>query len=116
MTDVTGFGLLGHLHELCVASGVAAEVDAAAVPVIDGTLDLAANERCVAGGSRRNAAHADGFTSWAESVSPERRVLLTDAMTSGGLLIAVPELRAVEAPGSLIGRIREGPPGQIAVA
>src|SRR5215210_4608926 len=48
LTDVTGFGLLGHLHELAAASGVAAEVDAAAVPAIDGVLELLADERALA--------------------------------------------------------------------
>src|SRR5213593_361967 len=58
LTDVTGFGLLGHLHELALASGCAAEVDAAALPAIDGVLELLADERAVAGGSRRNRAYA----------------------------------------------------------
>ena len=60
LTDVTGFGLLGHLHELAEASGLAAEIDAAAVPAIDGVLDLLAGEEALAGGSRRNRADAEG--------------------------------------------------------
>ena len=62
LTDVTGFGLLGHLHELAEASGLAAEVDAAAVPAIDGVLDLLAGEEALAGGSKRNRADAERFT------------------------------------------------------
>ena len=58
LTDVTGFGLLGHLHELAAASGVAAEIDAAAVPAIDGVLELLADEPRGRGGSRRNRADA----------------------------------------------------------
>ena len=54
MTDVTGFGLLGHLHELCAASEVSADIEAAAVPAIDGALDLLADGDAVSGGSRRN--------------------------------------------------------------
>ena len=69
MTDVTGFGLLGHLHELALASGVAAEVDAAAVPAIDGVVELLSDpeERAVAGGTRRNRAHAEEFASFADT-------------------------------------------------
>jgi selenide,water dikinase len=64
LTDVTGFGLLGHLHSLARASGVAAEVSAAAVPAIDGVDELLADETAVSGGSRRNRDYADGFTRW----------------------------------------------------
>ena len=63
MTDVTGFGLLGHLHELTRASGVAAEVDAGAVPAIEGALELLDDEEAVSGGARRNAEHASTFAS-----------------------------------------------------
>ena len=92
MTDVTGFGLLGHLHELALASGVAAELDAGAVPAIDGALELLAHEdqRAVAGGTRRNRAYAEEFAVFAASVPEARRWLTCDAMTSGGILAAVP--------------------------
>jgi selenide,water dikinase len=115
LTDVTGFGLLGHLHELTRASGVAAEVDAGAVPAIDGALDLLAEETAVSGGSRRNAEHAQEFASFAEGIEPARRRLLTDAMTSGGLLAAVAPERAGEVPGAVIGRLVAGPAGAISV-
>src|SRR5436190_7831941 len=59
LTDVTGFGLLGHAHELAEASGLAAEIEAAAVPAIDGVLELLEADGAVAGGSRRNRADAD---------------------------------------------------------
>lgn len=114
LTDVSGFGLLGHLHELCEASGVAAELEAAAVPALPGALELAADERCQAGGSRRNAAEAERFTTWADAVPPERRFLLADAMTSGGLLAAVPA--GSRMAGTRIGALVEGEPGRIAVA
>jgi selenide, water dikinase len=114
MTDVTGFGLLGHLHELCAASGVAARVVAEAVPAIEGAEGLAADEACIAGGSRRNAVDAERFTDWSAEISAERRILLTDAMTSGGLLVAVE--RTAQAPGVPIGELVEGPPGGIQVA
>ena len=117
MTDVTGFGLLGHLGELVAASRVAAEVEAAAVPAIDGVLELLADgeERAVAGGTRRNRAHAEEFTAFAGDVPEPRRWLVCDAMTSGGLLAAVPAARAAELPGTVIGRLVAGAPGTISV-
>jgi len=115
LTDVTGFGLLGHLHELTRAGGLAAEIDAGAVPAIDGALELLAEETAVSGGSRRNADHAEEFVSFAEGIEPARRRLLTDAMTSGGLLAAVAPERADEMPGALIGRLVAGPAGAISV-
>jgi selenide,water dikinase len=114
LTDVTGFGLLGHLHELCEGSGLAAEIDAVAVPALPGTLELAASRRAEAGGSARNAADAERFTAWSEDVPPERRALLTDAMTSGGLLAAVPPGAAME--GARIGVLTDGEAGTISVA
>ncbi len=117
LTDVTGFGLLGHLHELAAASGVAAVLQAAAVPAIDGVLELLADpdEQAVAGGTRRNRAHAEQIATFAAGVSEDRRWLVCDAMTSGGLLAAVPEERAGAIPGSLVGRLVAGPPGSIRV-
>jgi selenide,water dikinase len=113
LTDVTGFGLLGHLHELCEASGVAAEVDAAAVPALPGALELAAAGTALSRGSARNAGEAQGFAAFEPAVRAERRVLLADAMTSGGLLAAVPA--GAEAAGARIGRLVPGEPGQIYV-
>jgi selenide,water dikinase len=116
MTDVTGFGLLGHLHELARASGVAAEVDARAVPAIDGvTKLLAVGERAIAGGTKRNRAYAETFTTWERSVAPPQRWLLADAMTSGGLLVALPPDRAGEVPGAVVGRLVDGQAGTITV-
>jgi selenide, water dikinase len=85
-TDVTGFGLLGHLHKLARASGVTARIDAAAVPYLDGArAALAAG--FVSGGTRRNLdwvrPHAD-----AAGVPEDELLLLADAQTSGGLLVA----------------------------
>jgi selenide,water dikinase len=113
LTDVTGFGLLGHLHELAAASGVAAEVDAGAVPAIDGVLDLLGDDAAVSGGSRRNRAYAETFTTFADGVPEPRRRLVTDAMTSGGLLAAVAADRADEVPGAVVGRLIDGPAGTI---
>jgi selenide, water dikinase len=124
MTDVTGFGLLGHLHELCAASGVSAVVDANAVPAIDGARELLNGADGLSGGSRRNRDFVEGFTSFADDVPPELRALLCDAMTSGGLLVAAaPEragdmqaaLRAVAPDAARIGTLTAGEPGAIDV-
>ena len=114
MTDVSGFGLLGHLRELCLASGVAAELEAAAVPAIEGVLDLLGSaEPPIAGGSRRNRRWVEPSVEWAPDVPEEHRWLLCDAMTSGGLLVAAPP--GAGAPGTRIGRLVAGEPGRIAV-
>jgi len=84
-TDVTGFGLLGHLHKLARASGVTAVVDAAAVPYLDGAR-AALRDGYVSGGTRRNL---DWVRPHLRSDLPEQELLLlADAQTSGGLLIA----------------------------
>jgi selenide,water dikinase len=113
LTDVTGFGLLGHLHELCEASGVAAELDSAAVPALPGACELAASGDALSGGSARNGREAERFTAWSDSVPGDRRALLADAMTSGGLLAAVP--RGGCMAGVRIGSIVNGEPGRISV-
>jgi selenide, water dikinase len=116
MTDVTGFGLLGHLHELALASGLAAEVDAAAIPAIDGVLELLADgDSAVAGGTRRNRAHAETFATFGADVPENRRWLACDAMTSGGLLVALDPDVTDRVPGAVIGHLTEGEPGTIAV-
>jgi len=115
MTDVTGFGLLGHLHELTKASGVAAELSAGAVPAIDGVLDLLrSDEPPIAGGTRRNREWVDPHLIWDDDVPEELRWLVSDAMTSGGLLVAAAP--GSGAPGTRVGRLLGGEPGQIAVS
>jgi selenide,water dikinase len=118
MTDVTGFGLLGHLHELTLASNLAAEIDAGAVPAIEGVPELLADEDhgAVAGGTRRNRAYAEEFATFAPSVPEARRWLVCDAMTSGGLLAAVAPGQGQSVPGTVIGRLTDGPAGTIAGA
>jgi selenide,water dikinase len=114
MTDVTGFGLLGHLHEMTLASGLSAEIDAEAVPAIPGVMRLLRGaEPPIAGGSRRNREWVEPWVHWDDRVPEERRWLLCDAMTSGGLLIAAQP--GTGAPGAAIGRVVEGEPGRIAV-
>jgi selenide,water dikinase len=114
VTDVTGFGLLGHLHELARASGLEAEVDAEAVPAIDGVLDLLrSGEPPIAGGTRRNRDWVEPQVEWSPGVPDELRWLLCDAMTSGGLLVAAPPRTG--APGVRIGSLRDGEPGRVSV-
>ena len=116
MTDVTGFGLLGHLHELALGSGLAAEVEAAAVPAITPALELLEDpDTAVAGGTRRNRAYAEQFSSFDPAVAEPRRWLVCDAMTSGGLLAAVPPEQAEAVPGAIVGRLVDGEPGVISV-
>jgi selenide,water dikinase len=115
MTDVTGFGLLGHLHELAEASGVAAVVEATAVPAIEGVLELLEDDRALAGGSRNNRRYAEEFATFGPEVAEVRRRLVCDAMTSGGLLVALDPERAADVPGVVIGRLLEGEAGAISV-
>jgi len=116
-TDVTGFGLLGHLHHLCRESGLAAEVDAEAVPALEGVEALLNGEEPAgrSGGSARNAAWAEGFAAFDYGVVGWRRRLLVDATTSGGLLAAVAPDAAEGVPGAVIGRLVDGPAGTIRV-
>jgi selenide,water dikinase len=116
VTDVTGFGLLGHLHHLCRESGVAAELYAEQVPALDGVQELLESAAGASGGSRRNAEWSAGFTTFAKEIPLWRQRLLVDPSTSGGLLIAVPHARAPVLPGAVVGRLLEGPPGSIRVA
>ena len=88
MTDVTGFGLLGHLHTMLSASAVGARLDAGRVPAFPRVRELI-EAGVVPGGTVRNAAAAAEFTAWSDAVDDATRTLLCDAQTSGGLLLAV---------------------------
>lgn len=88
--DVTGFGLLGHLGAMCRASGVGAEIAAQAVPVISAEVFRLIAMDCIPGGSRDNLDFANKFTEW-DGVTPAQKTILTDAQTSGGLLLSVPQ-------------------------
>ncbi len=122
-TDVTGFGLLGHLGEMLAASGQAAVIEYSAVPLIDGVKDLAA-AGVVPGGTGRNLVAAERFTDFGELESSDQ-LILADAQTSGGLLIAVAAsktLELVEAltsegtqAAAILGEIVEDRPGTIDV-
>jgi cysteine desulfurase NifS/selenium donor protein len=94
-TDVTGFGLLGHLHEMTFASGVDAEINAGDVPFLPGAEEMAA-AGIIPGGTLNNLDFAEKFVAWDERISYIKKVLLCDAQTSGGLLICMPENHADE--------------------
>ena len=121
-TDVTGFGLLGHLRELCAASRVGATLAVASVPVIDGVRDLLA-AGMVAGGTQRNHAFVSDHVDWGR-VPEADQLLLADAQTSGRLLLAVaPEragalVTALQRHGTLaaaiVGHTTSAHPGRIA--
>ena len=122
-TDVTGYGLTGHLGNMVRASGVAARIDAAKVPVLEGVGALIEAGH-VPGGTRRNLTDAAAHVSYEGEVSETTRLLLADAQTSGGLLIACPkdrtatlvgELRASGDVAAVVGEITDGPPGDIVI-
>jgi selenide,water dikinase len=122
-TDVTGFGLLGHLHRMLTASGVAARLDAAAVPLLPGAAALAA-AGFVSGGTRANIDRMRSAVVIDAAVPAELAVLLHDAQTSGGLLLAAPpgaaaaltaELRRQGLPAARVGEVTAGTSGQIEV-
>jgi selenide,water dikinase len=87
-TDVTGFGLLGHLRNLLEASGHCARLSAGAVPTFDRVRTLI-GQNAVPGGTKTNLAAANEVTHWADGINESDMLLLADAQTSGGLLIAV---------------------------
>jgi selenide,water dikinase len=122
-TDITGFGFLGHLHRMLLASATAATVRASAVPVLDGARELAAAGQ-VPGGSKRNRSYVEPFVRFADAVDEVSRVLLTDAQTSGGLLIACPseqlgslraELLERTVPFHEVGSVTDGRAGTLTI-
>jgi len=89
-TDITGFGLMGHLRGMVRGSGTGAVIRVADVPVLPGTWDLLENGT-VPGGTFRNMSGVEDTVDWAESLTEKQRLLMCDAQTSGGLLISVPK-------------------------
>lgn len=124
-TDVSGFGLLGHLREMLEASHVGAKVSLKQVPVLDEAWELVAKD-CVPDGSRNNHRYLTEFVEWGRGISAGAQMILCDAQTSGGLLIAVPPSRAdkllknLEQAGiesaAAIGEIISEPQGRIRVS
>lgn len=123
-TDVSGFGLLGHLRELAEASRMAARIYAGRVPVLPEAWELA-RQSAIPDGSHNNARFLAGYVDWAPEVAAETQAILCDAQTSGGLLIAAPPahepalldaLQQADVTASVIGEIVPAAPGRIAVA
>ncbi|HSM01155.1 MAG TPA: selenide, water dikinase SelD [Acidimicrobiia bacterium] len=116
-TDVTGFGLLGHLGEML--GEVGARIEASTVPLLPGARGLA-DEGVVPGGTRRNLRHAESFTDFGDA-DESTRILLADAQTSGGLLVALPPdsvdqfVTSSGAEAWMIGRFTSEHPGRVEV-
>ena len=122
-TDVTGFGLLAHLHNILEASACAASLQAREVPVFEVARRLFSDGH-VPGGSKRNLEAAAAYTRFEDGVPPDLRLLLADAQTSGGLCFTLPSGRVASLLSDLgaagyraarIGEIVDGSPGSISV-
>ncbi len=111
MTDITGFGLIGHLREMLLASNVSARISASAVPLLDGALECV-NQGHIPGGLKNNRDFAECTVTYAPYVPEDLRTILYDPQTAGGLLIAVEDspqlltaLHAAAVPAVQIGEI-----------
>lgn len=123
-TDITGFGLLGHLYGMTSASGVGAKIKLSKVPILSEVWELA-KEGCIPGGTRKNYSYLQEKEAvvWAAGIDETTRLVIADAQTSGGLLVSVAKeksedliarLKAKNTPASaLIGEIVEDPKGRI---
>ncbi len=116
MTDVTGFGLLGHANEIAIRSGVRVVIEASRLPLLPGAREYA-EQGIEPGGSQRNRDGLAGRIEMGADIDTALERLLHDPQTSGGLLIALPQdaaeamvarLRADGLPGAIIGRIEQG--------
>ena len=122
-TDITGFGLLGHLHEMLHRSCISGRIIFSDVPFIQGVRELV--KFSVPGGTRANLRYVGDKVTWAAGITEDEKLMLADAQTSGGLLIAVsPDkldglLRGLAARGvetrAVIGEVTEGEAGKILV-
>lgn len=119
LTDITGFGLLGHMVEMVAASGVGARLEASSVPVLEEAWPLV-QRGVYPAGTKRNLDHFGSSVQWSQGTSKETQLVLADPQTSGGLLIAIaPEdleklLSRLHAA-SIIGEITDGPSGIVQV-
>jgi selenide,water dikinase len=123
-TDITGFGLLGHLREMTAGSRCGARIGFSRVPFLEGVSELA-REGMVPGGTQRNLAFVEPWVTFDAAIDSVQRLLLADAQTSGGLLLAVPPARAAHLMEALhrhgvpiaaeVGEIVDDPSGKITV-
>ena len=95
VTDVTGFGLIGHLIEMCKNSQVTAEINFSDIKFLPGTIELA-NDGIMPGGSKRNLEYSEKFVEFSNALSDLQKLLACDAQTSGGLLVSLPDDEADE--------------------
>ena len=124
-TDITGFGLMGHLRSMVKGSGVAAEINLGALPVLPGTRELL-DQGVAPGGTHRNLSSVEDVVTWDPALTDLDKLLLCDAQTSGGLLMSVPAGRAHAlvaalrdhgaACAEIVGRVTDGPAGTIHAA
>jgi selenide,water dikinase len=117
LTDITGYGILGHAHEMAAASDVALRLSAGRMPLLAGALEYA-SRGIVTGGASRNRSHLQDKVTFSDKVTEDMRQILFDAQTSGGLLLAVAPERgaavearfaAAELPVWQIGEVIKGP-------
>ena len=112
VTDVTGFGLLGHLKEMCQNSGISSEINFSKLNFLPSVFDLA-ESGIMAGGTRRNLDYVKDFVSFGPDLTELEHLLAADAQTSGGLLISLPDKEAQKfvqsygPPSRIIGHITE---------
>jgi len=114
VTDVTGFGLVGHAREVAAGAGLRAEIDWAAVRLLPGVRELI-DAGHVPGGTRTNLELAVGYGGFASGLDEADRLLACDAQTSGGLLVSLPAERAAALPWPVIGRLVAGEAGTVFV-
>ena len=121
-TDVTGFGLMGHLRSMVRGSGVGATVEFSKIPLLPGAWELL-EEGIAPGGTHRNLDSVTDSVRWSPKLTENQKIMLCDAQTSGGLLISVPQaklpglLTQLDAGGvatrAVVGSITQGPKGEI---
>ena len=115
MTDITGFGLIGHAREMALGSGVAIEFDASKIPVMTGAMECI-RAGFVPGGLKNNREFAECLVEYADGVAEDLRTLIYDPQTAGGLLVSVgsraaelvAELKRAGLPAAAVGRVVEG--------